>query len=113
MPIYIPSKNDVSINILPKSGVEPSTEVRLAIAKRLIALYENKNLVNLRRNIPICSICDDQCTYIDENCIERRLAACSIYYKGDTISMLIPVQVIHLLEKHKNPIDPALLMLLS
>ena len=114
MTIYIPSSKDITVSLSADKCVQPSKEDRFTIANKLISLYENKSIINLRRNLATCTICNQQCSYTTiENPEEKKLAACSLIIKGGSSNLLIPIQMIHILLEHETPIDRLLLTLLD
>lgn len=114
MAVYIPSAKDITVSLDAVECAKPSKKDRLAIANKLVSLYENKSIVNLRRNLAVCTVCNQQCSFtVAGSSEEKKLAACSLIVKGDSSNLLIPVQMIHILLYHDEPIDKRLLALLE
>ncbi|OUR87280.1 hypothetical protein A9Q81_26645 [Gammaproteobacteria bacterium 42_54_T18] len=113
MAIYLPSPKDSTVDISPSNGIQLPPQKKRIITNKLLRLYKNKQIVNLRRNIATCALCGEQCENISDEEPPITLASCNLIIKREDSNLLIPVQMIHILQKHDEPIDPKLLALLQ
>ena len=113
MAIYLPSPKDSTVEISPNNSIQLPPQKKRIITNKLLHLYKSKQIVNLRRNIAICVLCGDRCESISDEEPPITLASCHLIVKREDSNLLIPIQMIHILQKHHEPIDPKLLAFLQ
>lgn len=112
MAIYLSSPKDSTVKISPSDGVHVHPQKKRIIANKLLDLYKSQQIVNLRRNIAICTLCGKRCESIRDEESSITLASCNLIIKRDDYHLLIPIQMIHILQEHDVPTDPKLLTFL-
>lgn len=107
MSIYLSQEKDINVSLNPKHGIALEKEKRDAIASVLYKKYLNREVVNSVRSFAVCPVCKEYCTYVVDS-KETMLSNCSLIERREGFNILIPVGLIHVLQRHNNLVDEVL-----
>lgn len=108
MTLYFAKKSDILIPINTENGMLLNQTERDFIAKALYGKYLDGKIVNSARCLSSCPVCKGYCSYFTGES-HIYLGRCAILEERSEYNIVIPVELIHILQKHDSFVDNRLI----